>query len=456
MSPDWPALRSALLGDVVLPDAPDYETVRKPAIARFQHIRPQAVARCACPEDVSETISFAVRHDLPVAIRSGGHCFAGHSSTDGLVIDVSPMNSVSLSGDVATIGAGTRLGELYAALGRRGRTVAAGCGDTVGISGLALGGGIGILGRRYGLTSDQVFAAQVVLADGRVVECDDERDPELFWALRGAGGGNFGVVTSLALRTVPAPTATVFAVAWPSAEVVAVVAAWQAWGPSAPDELAASLVVHVEGGVGAPTATVFGTMQSVESDAAQLLDELAVRVGTDPDAASFTYAPFQDAKRALARLGARRQGTSPAYPLSKSEFFGQPLPADAVKELVAQLGQAAPGQYHELDFSPLRGAYDRTPAYATAYVHRHADFLLKHEATIDLDAPAAAGEVAWGWLARSWSTTHSWGSGHAYQNFPDPDLADWPQAYYGANLARLRRVKHRYDPNGFLHFAQSL
>jgi FAD/FMN-containing dehydrogenase len=366
------------------------------------------------------------------------------------------MNSVSLSGDVATIGAGTRLGELYAALGRHGRTVAAGCGDTVGISGLALGGGIGILGRRYGLTSDQVLAAQLVLADGRVVECDDERDAELFWALRGAGGGNFGVVTSLVLRTVQAPAATAFAVTWPNADVVAVVAAWQAWGSTGPDELAASLVVHVEGGVDAPTPTVFGAMHGVESDAAQLLDALAVRVGTDPDAASFTYAPFQDAKRELARLGARRQRTNPAYPLSKSEFFGQPLPAGAVMELVVQLGQAAPGDYRELDFSPLLGAYDRTPPDATAYVHRHADFLLKHAATVDADAPAAAAEEAQSCLARSWNTTHSWGSGHAYQNFPDPDLTDWPQAYYGANLARLRRVKHRYDPNGFFHFAQSL
>jgi len=447
---DWPALSSTLLGDVLHPDSPEYDAARKPAIARFDGVRPQAVVRCAGPADVAETISFAARHDVPVAIRSGGHCFAGRSSTSGLLLDVSRLNSVSLTGNVATVGAGTRLADLYAALDEHGRTVAAGCGDTVGIGGLALGGGIGILGRRYGTTSDQLVGAQVVLADGRVLDCDDERDPDLFWALRGAGGGTFGVVTSLALRTVPAPAATAFAVTWSGTDVAAVVGAWPAWAPAAPDELSASLVVHAP--VGADVvATVFGAMQSAELDTVPLLDELAVRVGTDPGSASFHCAPFREAKRALARFSDRQHGTRHTYPLSRSEFFRRPVPAGAIAELVASLGKARAGEARELDFTPLRGAYDRMPAQATAYVHRELDFLLKYEAIIDVDAPEMAVESGRDWLARSWTTAHPWGSGQAYQNFPDadPDLDGSARTYYGINTAKLHDVKHRYDPTGF-------
>jgi FAD/FMN-containing dehydrogenase len=158
--PDWSALSRSLAGDVVLPDSPDYEAARRPAIARFEEVRPQAVVRCASRADVAEGVSFARRRDLPVAIRSGGHCFAGRSSTRGLVLDLARLNAVALCGDVAVVGGGANLGEVYAALDRHGRTVAAGCGETVGVSGLTLGGGLGILGRRYGTTSDQLLAGR--------------------------------------------------------------------------------------------------------------------------------------------------------------------------------------------------------------------------------------------------------------------------------------------------------
>jgi len=120
------------------------------------------------------------------------------------------MRSVSVSRGVVTVGAGAHLGEVYDALAEHSLTIPGGCGPSVGIAGLTLGGGLGILGRKHGLTSDHLLGAQVVLADGRVVECDEHQDEELFWVLRGAGGGNFGVVTSLFFSTLPAPAATVF------------------------------------------------------------------------------------------------------------------------------------------------------------------------------------------------------------------------------------------------------
>ena len=216
-APDWEALQAAIEGGVVLPNSPDYESIRKAAIANFHDVMPRAIVLCETHADVSETISVARRSGLPTVTRSGGHCFAGRSSSEGVVIDVRSMRSVSVSGNVATVGAGARLGEVYDALDEHGLTIPAGCGPSVGISGLTLGGGLGILGRKYGLTSDHLLAAQVVLADGRVVECDEHHEGDLFWALRGAGGGNFGVVTSLTFDTIPAPAATAFHLLWPHA-----------------------------------------------------------------------------------------------------------------------------------------------------------------------------------------------------------------------------------------------
>jgi FAD/FMN-containing dehydrogenase len=159
---------------------------------------------------VVEAIAFARRSGIALAIRSGGHDFAGRSSGSGIVLDLSAMHSVVVANGLATVEPGVRLGDLYAALAPYEVTIPAGCGATVGIGGQALGGGLGLLGRSRGLTSDQVVAAQVVLADGRVVECDERRHEDLFWALRGAGALGLGVVTRLTLRTVPEPAATSF------------------------------------------------------------------------------------------------------------------------------------------------------------------------------------------------------------------------------------------------------
>src|SRR4029450_7437572 len=208
------ALQGAIDGDVVLPGAPDYESVRTPVMARFEHLRPAAVVRCATPADVAATLAVAGRLGLPAGVRSAGHSAAGRSATEGIVLDVTPMGSVAVSGEVATVGAGVRLGELYDALATHGLTIPAGCGPSVGIAGLTLGGGLGILGRKHGLTCDHLPRAQVVLADGRVVESDEHHDGELFWGLRGAGGGHFGVVTSLVFRTLPAPWVTGFQLTW--------------------------------------------------------------------------------------------------------------------------------------------------------------------------------------------------------------------------------------------------
>ncbi len=173
---DWEALQAALAGAVALPGSPGYERSPRVFNARFREVRPQAIVLCATPQDVSEAISFARCHVLQTAMRSGGHSFAGHSATPGIVIDVTPMGSVSVSGDVATVGAGARLGDVYEALQEHGLAIPAGTCPPVGVAGLTLGGGLGILGRKYGVTSDRLVGAEIVLADGRILDCDEHHD----------------------------------------------------------------------------------------------------------------------------------------------------------------------------------------------------------------------------------------------------------------------------------------
>src|ERR671910_1891874 len=230
-------------GDVVVPDSPEYEAEIRVFNARFHGVRPQAIVRCANPHDAAEAISFVQRHGLEHGARGGGHSFAGHSSTRGVVIDVSPMRAVSVDGEDVTVAAGARLGDVYDALAKYKLAIPAGTCPPVGIAGFTLGGGLGILGRKYGVLSDRLIRAEIVLADGRVVEADEHHHEDLFWALRGAGGGNFGVVTSFELRTVPAPNVTNFHLTWAYANTGAVIDAWQRWAPNAPNELAASLKI---------------------------------------------------------------------------------------------------------------------------------------------------------------------------------------------------------------------
>ena len=439
---DWQALRSAIAGDVVNATDPEYDDVSRPAIANFHAVRPHAVVRCATPSDVAETLAFADRLGLPLVPRSGGHCFAGRSSTEGIVVDMSPMSAVSVSDGVATVGAGCRLGPLYDALATHALTIPAGCGATVGIAGLVLGGGLGVLGRTYGLTSDRLVGAEVVLADGRVVRCDPEHEPDLFWALRGAGGCRFGIVTSLNLATVPMPTMTTFHLTWPQSDAVAVAGSWQEWAPKAPDTIAPSLLIRAEDDVGEPTTVnVFGAAIGTAPDTTALLDQLVARAGSEPATTVTAEAPYPEAKRWLVARFPGEEGDLRLH--SRSEFFDRPIPVDALRSIIDGLGAGRlPGETRILDFSPWGGAYGRTRLDATAFAHRDAHFLLKQEVAVRPESQDRTRR----WLRSSWATAHPWGTGGLYPNFPDPDLDDWDVAYHGSNLDRLRRIKAAYDP----------
>ncbi|WP_410791440.1 FAD-binding oxidoreductase [Kribbella sp. C-35] len=405
--------------DLIGPDHKLYDVLRKPALPQFDNIRPAAIARCSSTDDVTEALSYARATNLPLTPRGGGHCFAARSSTTGLMLDLSPLSTITVepAGALATIGAGARLASVYQRLHEYGLTIPAGCGPTVGIAGLTLGGGLGLLGRRYGLTCDRLVAATVVLADGTVVTCDAEQEADLFWALRGAGGCQFGVLTSLVFAAVPSPTATRFKLTWPRSHAAEVIAAWQSWAPDAPDDLTASLTVN------ANEAQIFG----------------ATLTEFDPGPLA-TLAPEIDLRTDLSwpALKASLSEGDPDTRIihSKSEFFRNPLPPDAITQLL--------NAGCELNFTPMGGAYNRVPADATAFAHRNERFLLEH-AGPDRNA-----------IRRSWSIAHAYASGAVYPNFPDPDLTDWPTAYHGPNYSRLRDIKVKYDPGNVFSFPQSL
>jgi FAD/FMN-containing dehydrogenase len=464
---DWESLNRSLAGAVVLEGSTAYDQMAPAFNARFKDVLPQAIVQCAAPEDVAETLSFLRRHELEHAVRSGGHCFGGRSSTPGVVIDVTPMRSVTVSGDVAIVGAGSRLGDVYDALHDYGATIPGGTCPAVGVAGLALGGGLGILGRTYGVTADRLVGVEIVLADGRILECDERHDQDLFWALRGAGTGNFGVVTSLLFRSVPVPDVTNCHLTWPYSDASAVIEAWQERAPTAPDGLAASLKVTASGEVDEPPSVdVYAAYLGSEAEAAELLDEVVVRAGSEPTSASLHQMSFPETRQFWADLGAAEDAATdgPSHPPDerpvlyvKSEFFRRPLPAAAISALLEQFTQGrSPMETRELDFMPWGGAYNRVRPDTTAFVHRAELFQLKHAVVIGTDASPTQKTVAHRVVTRSWATVHPWGSGRVFQNFADPDLEDWAESYYGENVDRLMRIKAQYDPSNFFRFHQSL
>jgi FAD/FMN-containing dehydrogenase len=439
--PDLSEFRASLDGVLFSSGSPGYEAIRRPVNPAYREVRPRLVVACRSVSDVTRAMTYAAATGDRIVPRGGGHCFAGRSSTDGIVLDLSGLDGICAAGDrVATIGAGARLGQVYAALHAYGRTLPAGCGPTVGITGLTLGGGIGLLGRKQGLTCDRLVGAQVVLPDGSVVDCDHDHEPDLFWGLRGAGGSQFGVVTSLRFDTVPEPMTTRIEAHWPETALGELVSAWQAWAPDAPDELTVNLTLVSE--PGAPVqATLFGAATVKEGPTRELLHEFADLAGVAPAVKLRADLPYHHLKRTFADPRDR-----PGRALRiRSEFFSRAISDRTLASLLAQLGDPEATGRRQLTFTAMGGAYNRVAEDATAFAHRSERFLLEHIA-----------DAADPWAERSWATAHADGSGRVYPNFPDTALEDWAAAYHAGNYPRLAAVKNAYDPHRFFDFPQAI
>jgi FAD/FMN-containing dehydrogenase len=462
-------LGAGLSGSVVLPEDPEFPHMRRlfrgrPGAERL----PQAVVRCAQPDDVAAAIGFARDRALPFALRSGGHSFADFCTTGGLLIDLGRLASVRVDGELATVGPGVRLGPLAEQLIESGRMLPCGWNPLVAVGGAVLGGGYGALSRRYGLGCDHLRAAQVVLADGRIAWTDHRREPELFWALRGAGWGSFGAVTALVLRTRPARRLVSFVHRWPWRLAARVVDTWQRWAPEAPDWLNAELVLQLAEADREPRVTLFGVAAAAPSRARPVLAEFLARLDPADElgelsalsarvaACRHTYAGAPVMARMPARLP---PGYQPWLRVVRSEFFDRPLPPEGVEELLAALvADRGPGQYRELELIPWGGAFRKVPVGATALPHRTAQFQIGHHGIAAAGASSDEDQAVHAWTSRSWTAVHRWGNGGVYPNYPDPDLApdSWARAYYGPNLPRLTRVKARYDPENVFSFPHSV
>ena len=206
--------------------------------SRFDGVLPSLVARPINAADVRKAVQWGVANGVPLRARSGGHSYAGYSTlSGGMALDLRNLRgiSVNLTARTATIGAGAQLIDVYSALAARGVTIPAGSCPSVGIAGHAMGGGMGLAGRNFGLTADNLLSAQIVTADGSLITASAHEHPNLYWALRGGGGGNFGVVTSFTFRVHQVPrTVAWFFVRWPASHAADALAAWQALGPARP------------------------------------------------------------------------------------------------------------------------------------------------------------------------------------------------------------------------------
>lgn len=441
----WRDLDRRIAGQVITPNDAGYDQARAVPNARYGSARPHAVVQCAHARDVAATLRALHGAGMVVSIRSGGHCFAGRSSSGDVIVDVSRLKSITVTGNTVRVGAGVRLGDLYAPLAAHGRAIVGGNGSTVGVSGLTLGGGLGILGRRHGLTCDTLREAEVVLAGGQLVNCSNEQMPDLFWALRGAGGGRFGVVTSLTLQTVNAPAMTAFEIRWSYRHAARVLDAWQAFAPDVARDVAASLLLTAPANPAVePAVTVAGTMAADDTTTRGALRPLIAAIDSAPSAQDYTFTDFRTIKRRLEPADINLDHRT----YIRSQFHDQPLPADTVDALVSNIAVARqPGHVRELDFTPWAGAYGDVAPDATAFPHRHDRFLLKHSVAVPIGLPTRADAPAQAWLADSFGATATAGTGRVYPNFPDPELARSSDAYFASNLPRLRAIQTRYDPD---------
>jgi FAD/FMN-containing dehydrogenase len=468
----WNDLASGLDGEVVLPGSEQYESTYPTFIKRFDHIRPAGVVMPANETDVVEAVGFAQRYGIHAVARSGGHSFGGYSTTEGMVIDLRRLSGVRVADQQASIEGGALIIDAQAALREHGLGLPTGSCPSVGLAGLALGGGLGNTGRRYGFTSDRLTGARVVLADGRVVETDSQHEPELFWALRGAGGGNFGIVTRMDFLAHPVTDVTVFSVEWPWSSAAALIDAWQRWAPHGPDELTSGLSLSAGDTLEEePSAAVDGQVFADHADTERLIGRLESMVGTGPShvatietmpyhAAVMYSAGCQESTLSACHVaGATPDGELSRYEyrLTKSQLFNRPLPQAGLDTVIGELvAERVPEYSRDLEFAALGGAYNRVAPGATAFVHRDCLFDIKYSTNIDVTAAASVKESGNRWIERIAAAMSPWTSGQSYQNYVDPSLANWQEAYYGANYERLQKVQERYDPARFFRFAQSV
>ena len=409
---------------------------------RFSERRPRAVVQPRDAADVQAIVRWAQRHDVPLTARSGGHSYAGYSTiVNGVVLDLRRLAAVRVTRGHVRVGGGARLIDVHTQLARHGGMLPTGTCPSVGIGGLTLGGGMGLSGRALGLTCDNVQALTIVTPDGRLRRCDAHTEKDLFWACRGGGGGNFGIVTSFDFKPHMARRGAWFSISWPWEQADAALGAWQRHAPHTTDALTSVMVISA--GAGRPQIQAKGQYFGDERQLRALLRPLTAVAGTalsTGSAGSFG-------------LVKRWAGTpvSRARFAAGSAYVERPLTATGRRAMFAAVERPHPGA-GVLILDAYGGAINRKASDSSAFVHRETLFSVQ---ILTYFAPhGLAAGISWKRRVSRRLRHHV--SGAAYQNYIDPDLDHWQRAYYGRNLPRLREIRARVDPENLMRFPQSI
>ena len=434
-------------GELITPDHPSYDAARRVwngMIDRF----PAVIARCANAADVAAAVRYAGEHDLPLAVRGGGHNVAGTAVVDdGLVIDLAPLRGVRVDAGRRTVrvDGGATWADVDAVTAPLGLATPGGVVSETGVAGLALSGGVSSQRRLHGMTIDNLVAAELVLADGRLVRASADEHPDLFWAIRG-GGGNFGVVTAFELRLHPlGPEVFSINVAYPIADAARVLAAWRDAVADAPDELSSAaftwslpvapeLPEHLRGADYVGIDGMWAGDPEEGERATRHLRELAT--------------PLLDMSGAVGYLDKQRS-LDPYFPAGLRYYWKalylDALPQPAIDAVVRHTG-TRPSARSLTVIRHCGGAIARVGAGETAFGDRSSPFMLSIDATWD-DPAEDDGNIAW--TRAFWNDAHRFSTtGKTYFNFPGllEEGAAAVEASFGANHDRLARIKAVYDP----------
>jgi FAD/FMN-containing dehydrogenase len=440
-------LRTLMEGRVVLRGDDDYARTRQIWNGAVQH-QPALFAVCETSNDVQAAVRSARFHGLSLSVRGGGHDWAGRALRhDGLVIDLSRMTQVEvdLEQSVATIQGGATAADVISATSPYGLVAATGNCGTVGMVGLTLGGGYGPLTSRYGLALDNLLGAEVVLADGRLIKCDDDNNPDLFWAIRG-GGGNFGVIASMRIRLHPIRHVLAGMMLFPWAKAEAVLHGYAEAFATAPDELSI-LAGILPGRDGSPLAFLAPMWSGGDSKQGEELIARLRQLGAPvmDQVGTITYQDWLGMFGAAAPVG--------RHYAAKNRSLAQLTPA-VISALIAG-GQQRSSLFSAIILHDFRGAATRVPLAATAFGLR------KEHVMVEIIAAWEPTAKSDGENHRDWARTLSENlAPHAlpggYPNMLGPDDDEQTAHAYGTNLGRLQQVKRLYDPDGVFTSAISL
>jgi FAD/FMN-containing dehydrogenase len=447
-------LRAEVRGAIITRDDESYDEARRVWNGQIDR-RPAIVVRCAGPADVIAAVRFAAAQDQPLAVRGGGHSFAGFGTCDdGIVVDLGAMRGVRVDPRArrAIVGGGATWGDLDHETAAFGLATTGGLISTTGVGGLTLGGGIGWLMRKYGMACDNLVGADVVTASGEYLHASAEEHPDLFWALRG-GGGNFGVVTALEYQLHPVSSVVGGALLFPLDHLDDVLAAYADATRQEPDELCSLLEIatapdteDIDRDHRARSIVAFGFCHCGDPAAGRAVvkqwQQVAPVVGNFVDEMPYPILQtFYDAD----------------YPKGlwvymRSHYLSE-LTHQSMEALVGAAGERSLGR-SIIDLHHMGGAAARVPAGETAFDHRDAEYAVLIAAATDGE-PGFDTEVAWG--RRQWEALAPHSTGGAYENFmSDQDTNAVRSAWNSSTHARLATVKNRYDPDNRLHFNHNI